>query len=405
MEHDCHCKAMTLHIFDNTLRDKRGHHYEYDKSIYDEWTSMGFQAKVYCHQKAKRDIRESLSGMPNFSHDIHYSVSRIPKVGQTINFFLGNLFFWKDLRKIDPKSFSKSDIALFHTLSYNQLLGLFIWYKSLPVENQPFVVLLLRYTNIVFRPQKVWRRSRYLYKFIFKLFSNYLMKYNIVLAADSDILAEEYEELSGVKVSVLPIPHLPHNGNSKHSGKMTSFIYLGDAREEKGYCLLPEAIRGILGERKDIRFVIQSNVSENPSKAVLKTKAELSTIGETVVVVDGPLETEEYYKLLSEADAVLLPYCQSTYYGRTSGIFAEALAFGKPVITTADTWMELQIKKYNNCGVTFNGYNAQELKNAIEVFLNNKKDFSIKAKEASMEWKKFYNARTYIDRLLALRRQ
>lgn len=67
--------------------------------------------------------------------------------------------------------------------------------------------------------------------------------------------------------------------------------------------------------------------------------------------LDDKLTSEAYGAVLNRADAVLAPYWCQVYVSRTSGIVAEALAVGKPMIVTEDTWLSDQIAG-KACGLT-----------------------------------------------------
>jgi glycosyltransferase involved in cell wall biosynthesis len=54
---------------------------------------------------------------------------------------------------------------------------------------------------------------------------------------------------------------------------------------------------------------------------------------------EGFVPTDDYYYLLAKADVVLCPYDARAYRARSSGVFAEAVAAGKPTVVPADTWM------------------------------------------------------------------
>ena len=58
-----------------------------------------------------------------------------------------------------------------------------------------------------------------------------------------------------------------------------------------------------------------------------------------------PLSTEAYKDLLLGSHITLLPYDQSEYSARRSGILAESLAAGIPVIVPADTWLSRQLRQ------------------------------------------------------------
>ena len=47
------------------------------------------------------------------------------------------------------------------------------------------------------------------------------------------------------------------------------------------------------------------------------------------------------------ADLVLIPYSAQSYRYRSSGVLVEAMAAGKPVVTTAGSWMAAQLTPQN----------------------------------------------------------
>ena len=62
--------------------------------------------------------------------------------------------------------------------------------------------------------------------------------------------------------------------------------------------------------------------------------------------ISDPIDLHSYYKMLLESDVILMPYRRSTYFARSSGIFVDALAAGKPVVATQGTWMSEQLKDF-----------------------------------------------------------
>lgn len=394
---------MILHIFDSFLINKVGHHFEYTKSIYDEWRSRGLKAKVYCNVKAEKDIIDYFQATPLFLKDIYYVFSKT-LVRSIFNFLMTNFLFLKDLKKIAPTTFSQADIALFYTITHDQLLGLLIWYKDLPPKCRPVLVLLFVYSNIIYKETKQhFTKSFFAYKLIFHLFSSFINKHKIVFSVGNEVLSEEYNKLFKKKMMIFPFPisnrSYPNNINNQKS--KTVIVYLGAARENKGYQLLPPLIRKVLYEHDNVQFVVQSNLKGHSSsqRLVLDAKESLKTFTKHVTVIDKPLSTEEYYNILSQADLVLLPYSPFAYYKNTSGIFAEAIAFGKPVIVTKNTWMEKQISEYNDCGISCEN-TVEALLQAIQLFLKNKIEYQNKAKKAAVKWKKIHDVKTYVDMLV-----
>jgi len=401
-------KNMKLHIFDSPLMDKRGHNYEYAKSICDEWRRCGYEATVYSHQKVEPDIAQSLPAEPLFSRGNFCPLPldlKITKLNHLVNFPLKNFIFFRELQKVDPNRFSRDDLLLFPSIDYNQLFATLLWYRLLPELQKPLLVLLFRYSNVECRPERHMTRHALLYRLSFRFFAKMLADSGIVLTTDSDILAEEYEEISGQGITVMPIPHMPVHAVPEITAGRNDvvFVNLGDAREEKGYHLLPDAVESVLRQRTDVRFVIQTILSEHTTDAVFQAKERLAAYPDRVTIIDRKLNTDEYYDALLAADAVLVPYNPSAYFGRSSGIFSEAVACGKPVITTSGTWMERQLRQYDNCGVTFDSFDGEGLANGIIGYLGQKREIDENAARARQRWNEFHNAKKYVAMLLEMK--
>lgn len=161
---------------------------------------------------------------------------------------------------------------------------------------------------------------------------------------DSDQLTEQYT-MAAPGFATLPIPHT-YPPSEPPSGP-PAVSYLGDARSEKGYHHLPRAVGDLWGRIEDgkLRFVVQSNFNVprgEPAAAVARAQLEQMSVPGKLDLLLEPLEPADYREALASSSALLLPYDPVNYYARSSGICAEALAQGIPVIVPAGTWMSRQ---------------------------------------------------------------
>lgn len=159
---------------------------------------------------------------------------------------------------------------------------------------------------------------------------------------DSDQLTAEYRQVEP-RFGTLPIPHTSPKPEAPPSGPFT-VSYLGDARSEKGYHHLPRAVGDLWGSHVEtgrVRFLVQSNYNVpggEPAAAVARAQLEQMASPGRLDLVRGPLSAEEYEGALAGSSALLLPYDPDNYYARSSGICAEALAQGIPVVAPAGSW-------------------------------------------------------------------
>jgi glycosyltransferase involved in cell wall biosynthesis len=177
---------------------------------------------------------------------------------------------------------------------------------------------------------------------------------------------------------------------------MQALTYLGDARLEKGIVELFEAIRS-LKTSDERKFVLQ--VSDPDSATSLKAIAKLRAIKRSdIELLESALSEEDYRTLLESADIVLMPYRAKDYQNRSSGILAEAIAAGKPVIVTDETWLSNCVKSFDTglvCACKADAI-AITIVEACEKFSL----LQDKAKQASSAWIAKHNAGECLDRIL-----
>jgi glycosyltransferase involved in cell wall biosynthesis len=125
-------------------------------------------------------------------------------------------------------------------------------------------------------------------------------------------------------------------------------LYLGDARREKGYHHLPRIVADLWDDclaAGRITMTIQSNpalTDDEPAIAAARERLR-SYASSAITLVDEPLSSAAYRRLLHSGDLILLPYDPQAYRWRSSGILVEALAAGIPAIVPAETWLARQL--------------------------------------------------------------
>lgn len=172
------------------------------------------------------------------------------------------------------------------------------------------------------------------------------------LYTDTEALTEQYNRLAVFDFITLPIPLNETLRRSNFARDQLNVLYIGDARDEKGFPLLPRLVADLHAagySKKNIRFVFQSNFNVPGGEFGSRIGfAELSMeSAEWVSLVDGPFESAQYTSLINSADLILVPYDCDSYYARSSGVFAEALAAGIPVVSSNKSWMSQELLHLN----------------------------------------------------------
>ncbi|MGH9909895.1 MAG: hypothetical protein ACRD32_04580, partial [Nitrososphaerales archaeon] len=243
-------------------------------------------------------------------------------------------------------SLDDGDIVFIPTVGTVEMLGLLEYFRKDRGSKNASWHLLFRRNIYNSRENEYWKEDEKLRPLRGALFHfiQSLEGQKAYFYTDSDELTTQYNRLAAAKFRTLPIPHTrPPHATESNNGPLL-ITYIGNARTEKGYHHLPHIVDDLWSEyvkTGKVRFAFQSdlNISGGEPKVVVALSQLEHFPKDKVQLIYNPLSPEEYEKLLLSSNIVLLPYEPDHYYARSSGILAESLAVGIPVIVPAGTWM------------------------------------------------------------------
>jgi glycosyltransferase involved in cell wall biosynthesis len=156
---------------------------------------------------------------------------------------------------------------------------------------------------------------------------------------DTRELCAQYGAHLGAWPRLLPIPPIALPAGAPAADGPLTVVYLGNARTEKGFHLLPAMVEATLAATpRPLRFRIQAEFNlDGGEPGIPEARAALERMGEAVEVIPRALDEAEYAALLGSADIVLLPYSQRDYARRSSGILVEAVAAGRVAVVPEGT--------------------------------------------------------------------
>lgn len=381
-------------IVDPCLRDFVGHYYEYDASVCQAAREDGFDTQILGHI----DAIPAICDLPGFKGTFPFDAWGTG-FGRKLSYKeVNKLFFNRLVKSLSNRFPSEQSIVFGHMITSNQLAG-WIWFiEKFARPGGPSVVLLFRFEANNYSGKLCLTAFRRLRKAI-------EAKSKVILVSDSRRLAVDIEALSGMPVAAVPIPVAISNLRSAIPGTEESvplqFAVLGNARAEKGIVEVCRAI-GLMQASKfrDVcKFTVQVS---RPEAAVLPILTHFRNARPpNVTIIEDPLPTNEYFAILRNSHAVLLPYWQSAYPGRTSGIFCEAAASGLPVICSNNTWMSDQLGA-GAAGAVCRDKSPADLKEAIERVCENYPVFRKRAIESAAVQRACNNAQNLVRTLAAL---
>jgi glycosyltransferase involved in cell wall biosynthesis len=381
-------------IVDPCLKDMEGHHFEYDRSVAEAARRRGYEVLVLGHRQVEAAIDVRLDVRKTFRRDIWESFTSLALLPGRLNLWRTNRSFYDDLcRGLSGTELTPGSVVFGHMITSRQLLGWAWWCRRLPAATAPQVVLLLRYQAAFYRDGVSMEA--------FRLLELAARNRPIRLATDSARLARHYRRLTTLPIEVLPIPHTVEAAPAppgRGPGRPLRLVSLGNARDEKGILEILQAIRLLEKKRVagSLEFVLQCN-HPWPDAVARAIDQFASACPANVRLIREVLDSDAYYRELSLADVVLAPYWRSIYDARTSGVFLEAWAAGKPVITTDNTWMSDQLQG-SGAGIACPDRNPAALARAIADIQRDYDTYARRAAAASATCRQWHNP----DSLVAL---
>lgn len=389
-------------IIEPNARNSIGHYYPYSMSIARAFAARGFGAHTLFHvafEASGEDPRVQIH--PTFDRHWAKADSVGPDLGR------GKGFGYEALAALTALGANAADIAYVATIGCGEILE---WLDLLERDGlvvaqiAPELHLMLRADPqiAIDNAYDYSARAR-------RAFASPIVRDRVVLHADTDALAEQYSALFGLPVLTAPIPFdqtplLAQLNTPRRTDARAPLhvVYLGDARAEKGFAAIPDAIDQVWRElvaTGHMRFTLQANFNvAGGEEGVAAAKMRLAGAPESAVrLIHAPLSGDGYYALLAEADAVLIPYDARRYAQRSSGILVEAAAAGKPVIVTSGSWMATQVGRA--AGIVIDA--AENLADGLRTLAREFETLSAEARAAQATWLNWSSPDAFVEHLLA----
>lgn len=403
---------MRLIIADHTLKDYQGHSFEYCKSVREIAMAKGWKVTTLGTSLLEPEVEKELKALKFFAHGffhdfaLHTLIYQFPGRLQEFlcsrwNYRQHSKSLFHDLCKLLPDcNNSEPVLILFPTFSFNDIPGITRFAEKLSPSSNTQIAMVQHFTS---RPN--FDKDRFphrLYKHSLHYLSKSSAKNRINLFTDSQDLANEYKFYIDKPFKVLPIAHTSHS-NEKKEIKQNKLVigYLGDARINKGFHLIPEAINHVttvLGSDA-VHWEIQANIRKHQEWQTVLAVNLLKNMPNTTLH-HTPLNTNAYHKLMADIDIFMLPYTLENYHSQTSGIFSETRGLGKVSVVTKGTWMAREITNHGG-GMLCAPEDSKSLADAIVESVKAYPQLKAQAEFAKTKWCEFHNSENFITELIS----
>ena len=306
-------------------------------------------------------------------------------------FQLRNGDFYRDIRLFNFADLGADNIVLVHTITVFELFGLARWYRELPKNRRPRLVIYIQMgAAFGLNDQDEIDYALDAYRSVARALSQIQ---GVVLCTSSQRLLDLFPA-GTIAPHLFPLPmSWPALPAPRADDARVVFGYIGGLRRVKGFHLVADAIAAVLEAVPNADFLIHGPY--NPEFA--EDIARLRQMGHRVQMRDRPpASREEYYALFSEIDVVLNAYDPAQYGEATSMICMEAIGMGRGLITTSGTWAEEVAERLGAAKVAMKDFSSSALVEAIAAYSARCRELTAKAAVAQKEAREHHNVDAFL---------
>jgi glycosyltransferase involved in cell wall biosynthesis len=290
-----------------------------------------------------------------------------------------------------------------HTLDVSQCLGLALWSASRPEGRRPRLALNIHFS---FAPPTAWTADGYRL-----VVANLPDPSRVRFFSVIDRLADFLTSATGRRAEILPMAFDLPEPRPKNQPQDLVFGFVGDDRAERNIALLPDLIREYLTRGGRGRFLIQLSGIYRGSRFTWDPNSgpvidELTHLAETcpdrVEFILGGVYGEEYQRLLSRFNVILLPFSPEIYHSfRASQVLQECLYLGRPAVVGPSGFLADETAKWDNGSLRLPEISVKAAAEGLLTFDAEAAERLGLAAEAGRAYRRFNHVDTLIQTLTA----
>jgi len=258
------------------------------------------------------------------------------------------------------------------------------WLSELPRRKKPWIVILFLSDRWNRSTREEYARQVAEFTQVRSAIASAEEPHRLIFCTVTASLAAELSQLLGVRPDVVetPLPFSDARVTISDSSSVPRVAILGGTRREKGSYLIPDIVRAC----RDVEFIVQlTNNTLTPDEVATLARVAYEP---HVTTIREAMTKSDYEAMLDRADIGLFPYEVIPYRQRTSGVFGEMVARGKPAVVTPGTWMAEQIENGRAAGVIAEDVTAEAFARAIARCVAELPALRERARVLSEEWRR-----------------
>jgi hypothetical protein len=396
---------MKIIVLDPGMRTPAGHHHMWNTALRRAFTERSLEYEFLFYRLPHPALADCYP--ESRAHFIFDFYRKVPEnQGDAGPLLLHAEYMRKDLEKL-ALPMDAQTLLFGHTLDAPAILGIALWYRGLAPEQRPLLAL-----NAHFNFTLPTAMTRQIYARAARIFGK---TDKVRWFCVTDHMAELLTQ-AGRPARLLPIPFPDPAGLAAAgfrdlppvraifagSGGRPVFGFAGEARQERNIELLPAALEHYLTQGGRGDFLLQfSHPEVGASRAIERLAALRAAYPERIRLVLQNLCERDYYALLQEFSAMMLPCSPQVYHHyRPSQVLQEAFYLGIPAIVGSGGYMEYEAGKIRNGSLVMRENSALGLSAALLEFEQNPEERIALARAASGPYRLANNINAVMDCLL-----
>lgn len=381
------------------LRRTTGHEHAHARVLAAECARRGIKFELLASAQATDSAITGLPAQRTFRVSVY---ARAPAAGRVAALEAARKWsrkFRKDFETaLGALQAGPEDLLLLNTVKVPVVAGISRWLSERPERLRPSVAVALRLGAEEGLPDRLMPDlSRWLYRRLLLRLQR-LLGDRLLLVSDTRLIGDEFARLAGRSVASIPLPiDVPEARPPDPSADLVRLVFPSSG-VDRGFQLLPRAFASTLLRNPSLVATVRLPLHRRDGDET--AIRQLEEMAPRVKLIDGPLAEAAFYELLSDADAVLLPYDPDVFAKRSSQILAQSAAVGRPVIVVAGTFLDHACRSTGIVSVTAEAFTPEALAEAICRFVDRRELLIRDAWEACPIQRRRHSAAGFLDQLV-----
>jgi len=354
---------------------------------------VGVTVRYFAMALIESDLARDCNATPLFNTHFYARMSTDRYDGMTVDASLRAKSFENDLDTLGAGEITDDDVVLMPSAGPAEMVALLKWRKKRGLKMK-MAFLVHRPTAYAYVDIKAGSQLMSLWRSVHR-------SLKAIDPAHFKVIAMT-QGLADRLAALLEAPVYIQNSEQFASRAVTPPVPRPDGRVSVGFL-------GPIRRNKNLesidKIAVEARARGLKLELVLQAEGLESAAEETGDVtirrLFGWIDDDGFEELIASLDVVAMPYERRAYHIASSGICANAIALGRPVIVPSDTWMASMVEQGLAAGVVYTGEGTAVIAAAMEEASRDIDRLRVEALARAPVWRKKFSGESAAANLLA----